>query len=313
MSRKVLATMAFLVILTTLISCGTTPAAPPELTASPTAVPAAMKRIVLGATSSEPAKKIKSFQPLADYLAAHLGQFGIGVGEVKIAPDIDSMVPLLKAGEVDLSFESPYPSMIETDKANAQPILRRWKGGYALYDTVLFVQRSSGITSLQGLNGHMIGYEDRFSTSGYFMPTTYLLTAGIHPVEKSGPNAAVATDEVGYVFTKNSVNTIQWVLSGKVTAGAVDNPTFLTIPQESRAALTVLGQTEPVARHLVLARAGMDPALLAAIKDLLINLDKTPEGQAVLKSFENTKKFDEFATAAELARIRELYTLIQAK
>jgi phosphonate transport system substrate-binding protein len=313
MSRKVLSTMAFLVILTTLIGCGITPAAPPEPTALPTAVPAATKRIVLGTTSSEPAKKLKSFQPLADYLAAHLGEFGIGVGEVKILPNIDLMVPLLKAGEVDLSFESPYPSMIEHDQAGAQPILRRWKGGDPLYDTVLFVQSSSGITSLQGLEGHMIGYEDPFSTSGYFMPTTYLLKAGLHPVEKSGPEAAVAKDEVGYIFTEDSDNTIQWVLNGKVMAGAIDSPTFLEIPPESRAGLTILGRTEPVARHLVLARAGMDPALLEAIKSLLINMDTTPEGQAVLKAFEKTTKFDEFSTAAELARIRELYKLIQTK
>ncbi|MBI3976036.1 MAG: phosphate ABC transporter substrate-binding protein, partial [Armatimonadetes bacterium] len=58
--------------------------------------------IVLAEISGEPARKIRRFQPLADYLAARLHRFGIGVGKVVIPPDFETMIALLRSGEVHL-------------------------------------------------------------------------------------------------------------------------------------------------------------------------------------------------------------------
>jgi phosphonate transport system substrate-binding protein len=312
MAHKVLTTMAFLGVLIALASCGAQPIAAPAPTAAPIATLAASKTIVLGDISNEPTKTLKSFQPLADYLDDHLRTLGVGV-KVKIAPDLATMARWMQAGEVDLYFDSPYPAMIVSDQSGAQPILRRWKGGDAEYETVFITRANSGLTSLTDLQGQVIGFEDNYSTSGYLLPKSYLLQAGMHPVEKSGPQAGVAKDEVGYVFTQDSENTLQWVLSGKVVAGAIDSRVFADIPPESRTALTVLATTEKVARHVVLAGAGMEPTLLSTIKTALLGMDKSPEGQAVLKAFEKTAKFDEFPTATDLTRMRELYQLVQAK
>jgi phosphonate transport system substrate-binding protein len=249
---------------------------------------------------------------LADYLAAHLDTYGVSV-KIKLAPDLATMARWMQAGEVDLYFDSPYPAMIVSDQSGAQPILRRWKGGDAEYDTVFIARANSGLSSLADLQGQVIGFEDNFSTSGYLLPKTYLLRAGMHPVEKPDPQAAVAKDEVGYVFTLDADNTVQWVLSGRVVAGAIDSRAFADIPSESRSALTVLAETEKVARHVVMAQANMEPALLSAIKTVLLDMDQSAEGQAVLKAFEKTAKFDEFPTTADLNRMRQLYELIQDK
>src|SRR5437867_1875521 len=122
-TRKLLTTLAFLSVLIALIGCGAQTAPTSE---SPTAAaPAVAKPIVLGDVSDAPAKVLKSYQPMADYLAAHLGTFGFTIGKVKIAPDLETMARWIKSGEVDVYFDSPYPAMIVSDESGAEPILRR--------------------------------------------------------------------------------------------------------------------------------------------------------------------------------------------
>ena len=67
------------------------------------------RAIVLGDIADDPAKKIATSTPLADYLTANLGELGITEGRVKIAPDMETMAQWLEAGEVDLCFEASTP------------------------------------------------------------------------------------------------------------------------------------------------------------------------------------------------------------
>ncbi len=313
MLQKNLILIMFTGILIFLASCRAeaAPVAQPE----PATTSAATGTIILADISDEPAKKIKLFQPLADYLAANLGDFDIGVGEVKIAPDMATMAQWMAEGEVDVYMDSLYPAMIISDQSGAQPILRRWKGGTAEYHTIFFTLADSELSSLADLQGQMMAFEEPFSTSGYMLPKAHLTEAGLNLVEKPDPNAAVAEGEVGYIFSEDDENTIQWVISRQVPAGAIDNQSFEVIPEETRAKLKILAETEALPRQVVIVRPGMAAAQLEAIKTLLMDLDETEEGQALLMGLKETAKFDEFpeGTDAALTRMCELYDLVQNK
>jgi phosphonate transport system substrate-binding protein len=269
------------------------------------------EKIVIADISNNPAKKIKRYQPLADYLATRLNEFEIGVGEVQVASDMPTMIQWLKNGEVDLYFDSPYPAMYITDQSGAKPILRRWKGGQADYYTVFFTMKDREINSVEDLQGKIVAFDEISSTSGYMLPMAYLQQANLKPQEKSSVNETVAADEIGYIFSDDDENTIQWVISGKVDAGAVDIGTFLEIPEANREAMQVLAETDKVARHVVMIQPGMEPEKVEAIKQILLSMDQTEEGKVVLEEFEETAKFDDFPPEADLAKMRELYQQVQ--
>ncbi|MEP6984145.1 MAG: phosphate/phosphite/phosphonate ABC transporter substrate-binding protein [Chloroflexota bacterium] len=295
-----------------MVGCSTAPTP----TATPTSEPttAAVKALVLATVASDPAKTIDAFQPLADYLAANLSQFGITEGQVKVAPDLDTLARWLKSGDVDLFFDSVYPVMIMADTTGAKPILRRWKSGIAEYNTVFIANISSGINTIQDLKGHTVGMDSDASTSAYMLPRAYLADAGIKTVLQSTPDAQVTKDEIGYVFTHSDENTIQWVLSGKVAAGAIGLQVYNDIPEADRKNMTIVAQTEKLPRAMAAVRSTLAPEMVDAIKNLLIGINQTDEGKAILVKFEKTARFDEFPGGADtaLARIRQLYDLVKS-
>ena len=171
--------------------------------------PQLTKTIVLGDISSNPAKKITRYQPMADYLAENLQEFGIGRGDVKIAPNLDTMSEWLAGGEVDIYFDSPYPAMIVSANSGSKLLLRRWKGGQSEYYGVFLTMTDSGINTLEDLKGKIIAFDDPYSTSGYFLPLVRLAESGFQTIEIKSDNASVPPDKIGYIFTGDDANIIQ--------------------------------------------------------------------------------------------------------
>jgi phosphonate transport system substrate-binding protein len=268
---------------------------------------------VFGDISDDPGEVIEGTQPLADYVAANLSDFGITAGQVKITATADEMAQLLESGEVDLYFDSVYPATLISDTSGAQPFLRRWRYGVEEYYTIIFASVESGITTVDDLPGHMIALDNPFSTSGFLLPAVYLVGHDLKLAGKQSYGDSVAEDEVGFVFSYDDENTLQWVLSGLVAAGATDDYNYnVAFPSEAREKLVLLTETESVPRQVVVARPGLDPELLEAIKQVLTTAHESEAGQAALEPFQ-TSRFDEFPEGIEAAqnRMREMMDVVQ--
>ena len=55
----------------------------------------------------------------------------------------------------------------------------------------------------------------------------------------------------------------------------------------------IVAETQSVPRHVVTHRSNLDSGLADKIKQILIDMDKDPEGLELLKNFKNTLKFTE--------------------
>ncbi|MEM7591229.1 MAG: phosphate/phosphite/phosphonate ABC transporter substrate-binding protein [Cyanobacteria bacterium P01_A01_bin.83] len=263
------------------------------------------RTIILGDVSDNPSKEIRNFQPLANYLSANLSQFD--QGQVKIAPDLATMIAWLKAGEVDIYFDSPYPAMKAINQAQAKPILRRWKKGSAEYHSLIFTLDDRQINYLSDLKSKTLAFDHPASTTGFMLPLSELLEADLSPQEVRSANSSVPPDQVGYVFSYEDNNSIEWLLSGKVAAAAIDNQSYDKLPTEIKDTTIILAETEKIPRHLVLVQPNMSSEIVEDISTQLLRMEQTESGKVVLEQFDRTKKFDNFSVEENLSRMQELY------
>lgn len=314
MKRTNLAVLIVALIPLLLSACASPSATPaPQPTSTTAAELAPQRLLVIGDISDDPAEVIEGTQPLADYLAAQLTGFGYTGGTVRVVRTTKEMVTLLQNGEVDLYFDSTYPATLISDATGAQIILRRWRFGVEEYQSVIFASKASGITRLEDLPGQLVAMDAPYSTSGFMLPAVLMTERGLILAGKPTYNDPVAPDQVGFVFSYDDENTLQWVLSGLTAAGVTDDYHFdQAFPREAVDQLVELARTEFTPRQVVMVRAGMDSALVEAIKQALIGLEDSEAGKAALKPFQTTQ-FDEFPEGIETAtrRMREMMDIVK--
>ena len=294
------------------IACGSEATAPPASLTH--AEPLEQSQIIsIGDIDpDEPAKKIARFQPLADYLAANLADFGIREGRVVIAKDIEGMSQHLREGTVDIYFDSAFPALATQELSGSEIILRRWKGGVMEYWSSFIAKKGSGIASMEDFRGKVIAFEEPRSTSGFVLPAGTLIQRGFILTEVSGPGAQVGDDEIGYFFSGDEENTVELVIRSEADGGGISNQDYQELPGEYMDQLVLFDRTITVPRQLVSVRPGLAPELVARIQMLLIDLDQNEEGLALLDGLKHTKKFDLLPVDTEdsLDQLRELMILV---
>ncbi len=261
--------------------------------------------ISIGYVDDDAVKQIKRFQPHADYIAAKLStNETIYEGKVIIVKSMENMTDLLKEQKVDIYMESPYTASLVAKRSGSVPFLRRWKDGVEKYHSIFIVKNGSSINTLDDFIGKTIVFEDPGSTSGYFLPKAYLIQKGYNLSQEGGRNI------ISYIFSGEDENTPVWVVEGKADIGAISNIDFETYPKSLKERLKIIERTFDVPRHVVSHRSGLDPVLVQKIKQILMDMDKDPQGIDILKNFQNTTKYDEISRD-ELSNTSSMVELIE--
>lgn len=251
------------------------------------------QQLVVGTISDEPVKEIRVFLPFAQHLARQLAAFGVEEGTVVIARDIDHMVRLVRNGEIDLFVDSPLVAMAINTKAGSRLLARRWKKGIPQYHSVVFVLETSDINNVQDLEGQVIAFEESFSSSGHLLPRMTMAELGVDLKHLPTSGSKRPSKQTGYVFTGDDENTIEWVLRGRVDAGAMSMASLAKHRTASdMGRLKIILRTADIPRHAVSVSPEISQPFVAAIEAELFAMHDSTEGRAVLDSFEGTTRFD---------------------
>ncbi|WP_375572765.1 phosphate/phosphite/phosphonate ABC transporter substrate-binding protein [Ahrensia marina] len=255
--------------------------------------------LTLGSVNDDIRKHIERFTPLAQYLEQELADDGVTNVEISVLPNSQAMAEALRQGDVDLYFDSPLVATRVARLADAVPFLRRWKNGEASYHSVIVVPTDSEMESIEDLRGAVIGFQEPDSTSGYLLPVSLLLEAGLPLQHMRQDHQQPDEDSVGYVFTGDDRNTALALVRGTIDAGATDNQGFeaLQVAQPDR--FRALARSIEVPRQIVVRSAELDETLGSAISSTLRSMTDSPEGIQVMASFHNTTRFDDFPRGIE--------------
>ncbi len=266
------------------------------------------KAITLGLVSEINRTAIEEhFLDLVRYVGRRLSPGAEIGGRVAVAATPFELVKLLEQRQVDFFFESVYPTYsINYVHGAGKMILRRWKGGVAEYQSLLFTKRDGGIKRLDELRGKTIAFEDPGSTSGFLMAKFFLQRNGFKLAEKKEFDANATPGQVSYVFAYRQEKLLDMVFTKQAAAGAMSDDDYGKLSDDRKADIAVLAQTERLPRHLVSVRADLAQQTVARLTDILLAMHEDPEGQKVMKKTDRTTKFDRFPGGEEALRKRLL-------
>jgi len=235
----------------------------------------------------------KHFDSFVRYLASKLASASDIEGKVVISPTPFQLAKLIEQKKVDFYLESPYPTYLINDVYDvAKLMLRRWKGGMAEYRSLIFTKRNGGINRLEDLRGKLFVFEDPDSTSGHFLPKSFLRQKGFKFTDKSRFNPDASPTDIGYRFAYSQKELVDWVLSKKAAAGAFSDDDFARLEENKRADIAILARTQPLPRHFISVRKDFAPPLADRLEKVLLSMHENDQGRQILKKTDDTTKFD---------------------
>ena len=252
--------------------------------------------LVFGRAQDDAVRAIRDRQEFVDYMAKKLAPVGISGGKILVVDNLHLLAQAIKENKVDIFHDSPVPTMVLARQTGAIPILRQWKYGEAEYESVILARKSSGIETLTDLEGKVLGFDEPHSTSAHVVPRMLLTEKKLKLVHLTSTGGA-KPKAVGYVFGSDG-SAVNLLITGRLDAATTSLREFNELRPEIRDSLIIVGKTMSVPRQLIGVRRDLEPKLVKALREVLVNMDRDPEGQQVLRRQQKSTKIDEIPVAA---------------
>lgn len=257
------------------------------------ALAAEERLLVFGRVYHDPVRTIRDRQEFVDYIAKKLAPVGITGGRIVVVDKMHLLARAVTEDKVDFFHDSVVPTMVLSSWSGSIPILRQWKYGEAEYYGVILVKKDSGIDTLSGLRGKVIAFDEPHSTSAHILPRMLLAENKIKLVQMTS-SAAAQPDKVGYLYGSDG-SSPNLLITGRVDAAATSYREFEELRPQVRETLKVIGRTKSVARQIISVRKNLNSNIAKALRQVLLNMHKDPEGREALKKQQRTTKIDEIS------------------
>lgn len=213
-------------------------------------------------TSDRPSDLITKFHPIVNLIEQRLTERLKEKVSIKfiMAPTYSTGINKLASGQVDFMRMGPASYVLAHRQNPAITILAaESKKGKKIFKGIICVQQNSSIQTIQDLRGHSFAFGDKHSTIGRYLSQQYLRQKGIH-----------AKDLIKYKYFNSHDKVGAIVGLGVFDAGALKASTFEKLNKKG-AKLRKIAEFDNRTKPWV-ARAGLNPSIASALKDVLLNI-----------------------------------------
>lgn len=222
-----------------------------------------------------PTKLIQAYQPLVDYLNRRLQGAHL---ELEASRDYANFEQKYAARKPEFLLPNPWQTL-QAEKAGYRVIAMA--GEPKDFTGIFVVRKDSGIRRPTDLKGKAVSYPSSTALAACIMPQYFLQTHGVN----------VNVDiENRYVGSQESSIMNAYL---KLTAAGVTWPTpwraFQREHPKEALDLEAIWETEPLINNSVMVRDDVPAPLAEQIRTLLLEVDRTAEGKAILAGMETTR------------------------
>ncbi len=232
--------------------------------------------------------QVARYETLAEYLSSEVGaRF-----QLTMLSRYGNIVQRITNNEVLAAFLGSFTGGLASAQLGMEPIARPVnRDGTSTYFGRIFVRKDSGIKTVPDMRGKRLALVEKATTAGYVFPRAYLRR---HSVEDLG----TFFSEVRFWGSHDA--TVSAVLGGEADIGAAKNTVMdwrMQVDPRIEEELRILAVSPRVPSNGLFMSVLLDAGLKEQVRDLLLNLDNTVKGRAILQKmdalrFEATRTAD---------------------
>ena len=226
---------------------------------------------------------------------------------VTVASDYAAVIEALRNRTADLAFVHPGGYVLASREAKAVIVAKNLWHGKSSFTSRIYVRKDSGLKSLEELRGKTMAFIDPASSSGYIYPMVLLIERGL--VKNRDPKTFFRD----VVFAGSHDAGMRALLNGHVDALAsfdMAREQYLTDPAE-RERIVYVAETPSIPEAGIAARAGLDPATFAKVREALLQIRAPAHGALLKRLYEidgfapaEDREYDPVRAAIELLGVR---------
>jgi phosphonate transport system substrate-binding protein len=241
--------------------------------------------------------QVERYRHLADYLS---NQLGVEI-KLTIMSRYGEVIKRFKSLRLDGAFLSPYTATMGIKELNLEPLVNPVNlNGESTTQGYIFVRKDSNIRSIEDMRGGTIAFVDPATLEGYLFPLVFLKQHGVNNI-----NAFFSRS----YFTGSHASTVYAVLDGRADIGAAKSTVYKKLVKSDPSIgqeLEIIAESLKVPEFTLCIKSEIDQNLRDRLSDLLLHMNKTPDGQKVLKQFQaqrfNKSKKDDFTIIERMAQ-----------